>query len=266
MLDNGNGTAGTAGETKVALVTGAGRGIGRAIALALARNGFAVVVNDLPGSVDIGDTIAAAQVQGARVASVPGDISDLGRHGDLVEAAWAAFGRIDCLVNNAGVSVARRGDVLDVTPESYDRVMAINLRGAFFLTQTVARRMIAAPSDSFRSIITISSMNAETVGVDRAEYCISKTGLSMMTKVFAVRLAGEGIRTYEIRPGVIRTDMTAVARDKYDRLFAGGGAPISRWGEPGDVGQAVAMLASGALPYSTGEVIHVDGGLSLPRL
>jgi NAD(P)-dependent dehydrogenase (short-subunit alcohol dehydrogenase family) len=253
-------------DLKVALVTGAGRGIGRGIALSLARSGFAVLANDLSGSADLADTVAAIEAAGARARAVPGNIADVAGHGALVDEAWSAFGRIDCLVNNAGVSVARRGDVLDMTPESYDRVMGINLRGTFFLTQAVAKRMVAAPSGDFRSIITISSMNAETVGADRAEYCISKTGLSMMTKVFAVRLAAEGIRTYEIRPGVIRTDMTAVARAKYDKLFAEGGAPISRWGEPEDVGQAVAMLASGALAYSTGEVVHVDGGLSLPRL
>jgi NAD(P)-dependent dehydrogenase (short-subunit alcohol dehydrogenase family) len=144
--------------------------------------------------------------------------------------------------------------------------MTINLRGPFFLTQACARRMVAAPTAGFRSIITISSMNAEAASPDRAEYCISKTGLSMMTKLFALRLAGEGIHTYEIRPGVIRTAMTAVAKDKYDRIFADNGAPLSRWGEPEDVGRAVATLASGAFSYSTGEVIHVDGGLSLPTL
>lgn len=253
-------------DSRVALVTGAGRGIGRAIALALVQGGFAVVVNDLPDSADIAGTITAAQAQGARVETAPGDVSDLGRHDDLVEAAWAAFGRIDCLVNNAGVSVAKRGDVLDVEPDSFDRVMDINLRGPFFLTQAVAKRMIAAPDGGFRSIITISSLNAETAAPDRAEYCISKTGLRMMSRIFALRLASEGIHTYEVRPGVIRTDMTAVAREKYDRLFAQGGAPLARWGEPEDVGRAVAMLASGALSYSTGEVVHVDGGLSLPRL
>ena len=253
-------------DVRVALVTGAGRGIGRAIALGLAQEGFALVVNDLPNSADIADTAAAVLAAGAQVKLALGDISDLARHGDLVDTAWSAFGRVDCLVNNAGVSVAKRGDVLDVTPESFDRLMNINLRGTFFLTQAMAKRMIAAPSAGFRSIITVSSLNAEAASPDRAEYCIAKTGLGMMSKVFALRLAGEGIHTYEIRPGVIRTDMTAVAKQKYDRLFAEGGAPISRWGEPEEVGRAVAVLARGALPYSTGEVIHVDGGLSLPRL
>jgi NAD(P)-dependent dehydrogenase (short-subunit alcohol dehydrogenase family) len=253
-------------DTRVALVTGAGRGIGRGIAVSLAQSGFALVLNDLPGSADVAGTMAAVQAEGAQAALAPGDISDLAVHDALVATAWAAFGRIDCLVNNAGVSVARRGDILDVHPESFDRLIDINLRGPFFLTQAVAKRMLAAPSGGFRSIITISSLNAVTAALDRAEYCISKTGLSMMSKIFALRLAGEGIHTYEVRPGVIRTDMTAVAREKYDRLFAEGLAPIARWGEPDDVGRTVAMLAAGGLPYSTGEAIYVDGGLSIPRL
>jgi NAD(P)-dependent dehydrogenase (short-subunit alcohol dehydrogenase family) len=253
-------------QTKVAFVTGAGRGIGRAIAMALAEQDFRLVINDLEASGDVEETVAALQARGTPVKTAIGDIAAVENHARLVDAAWTAFGRIDCLVNNAGVSVVTRGDLLNVTPNSFDRLMNINLRGPFFLTQAVAARMIAAPHDGFRSIITISSLNAETAGIDRAEYCISKTGLSMMSKIFALRLAEHGINTYEVRPGVIRTGMTAVAKEKYDRLFAAGGVPISRWGEPEDVGQAVATLASGALRYSTGEVVHVDGGLSVPRL
>lgn len=253
-------------DTKVAFITGAGRGIGRAIALALAEKNFHIVVNDIQASTDLDETLALLTARGARAQPAVGDISEIDRHPNLLDTAWAAFGPIDCLVNNAGVSVATRGDTLDVTPESFDRLMNINLRGPFFLTQACARRMVANPTGHFRSIITISSMNAEAASPDRAEYCISKTGLSMMTKVFALRLAGEGIHTYEVRPGVIRTAMTAVAQDKYDRIFADNGAPLSRWGEPEDVGRAVATLASGAFPYSTGEVVRVDGGLSLPRL
>lgn len=253
-------------EPRVAFVTGAGRGIGRAIALALAELNFRVVVNDLRASADVDETAAALRTHGAEVKTAIGDISVLDGHSALVDAAWSAFGRIDCLVNNAGVSVATRGDLLDVKPDSFDRLININLRGPFFLTQAVANRMVAAPADGFRSIITISSLNAEAASADRAEYCIAKTGLSMMSKVFALRLASEGIHTYEVRPGVIRTSMTAVAKEKYDRLFAGDAVPISRWGEPEDVGRTVAALAGGAFRYSTGEVVHVDGGLSLPRL
>jgi NAD(P)-dependent dehydrogenase (short-subunit alcohol dehydrogenase family) len=253
-------------ERKVAFVTGAGRGIGRGIALALAEQNFDLVVNDLRAGAELDDTVAAVQAAGAAARTAVGDVADLAGHNDLIERAWSAFGRIDCLVNNAGVSVAIRGDLLNVKPESFDRLMNINLRGPFFLTQAVAARMIAAPGGGFRSIITISSLNAETLSDDRGEYCISKTGLSMMSKLFALRLAGEGIATYEVRPGVIRTSMTAVAQEKYDRLFAGSGVPISRWGEPEDVGRAVAALAGGAFRYSTGEVVHVDGGMSLPKL
>jgi NAD(P)-dependent dehydrogenase (short-subunit alcohol dehydrogenase family) len=251
---------------RTAFVTGAQRGIGRAAALALAGRGFRLVLNDLEPSADLDATLAAARSEGAEAVALAGDIADLAGQERLVEAAWSAFGRIDCLVNNAGVSVAKRGDMLEATPESFDRLMAINLRGPFFLTQAVARRMAAAPSPGFRSIITISSLNAEAASPDRAEYCISKIGLSMMSKLFALRLAAEGIHAYEIRPGVIRTSMTAVAQEKYDRMFAAGFAPLPRWGEPEDVGQAVAMLADGGLAYSTGEVVHVDGGLSVAKL
>jgi len=253
-------------DPKVAFITGAGRGIGRGIALALAEKNFHIVVNDVQESVDLDETLALLAARGTQAKAAVGDVAAIAHHQALIETAWTAFGRIDCLVNNAGVSVATRGDIFDVTSESFDRLMNINLRGPFFLTQACARRMVAAPAEGFRSIITISSMNAEAASADRAEYCISKTGLSMMNKVFALRLAGEGIHTYEIRPGVIRTAMTAVAKDKYDGIFADNGAPLSRWGEPEDVGRAVATLAIGAFPYSTGEVLHVDGGLSLPRL
>lgn len=253
-------------EPKVAFVTGAGRGIGRAIAFALAEQNFHVVVNDLKASADVEETVETLRARGAQVKTAIGDVAVLDGHHDLVETAWSAFGHIDCLVNNAGVSVASRGDLLDVKPDSFDRLIGINLRGPFFLTQAIAGRMVATAANSFRSIITISSFNAEAASPDRAEYCISKTGLGMMSKLFALRLAHEGIHAYEVRPGVIRTSMTAVAKEKYDRLFAADGVPVSRWGEPEDVGRAVAALAGGAFRYSTGEVIHVDGGLSLQRL
>jgi NAD(P)-dependent dehydrogenase (short-subunit alcohol dehydrogenase family) len=253
-------------ERPRALVTGAARGIGRAIALALSDVGFAVVVNDLPGSTDVAETVAAIGREGGQAKALAADISSVESHEQFVEEGWDAFGGIDCLVNNAGVSVKVRDDLLKVTPEGYDRLMAVNLRGPFFLTQEVARRMINAKSSSFRSIITISSTNAEFVSVDRAEYCISKSGLAMVAQLFAVRLAEHGIGSYEIRPGIIRTHMTAVAKEKYDRLVAEGLIPVRRWGEPEDIGKAVAMLATGQLHYSTGQVVHVDGGLGLRRL
>ncbi|WP_407123245.1 3-ketoacyl-ACP reductase [Bradyrhizobium sp. STM 3561] len=249
-----------------ALVTGAGRGIGRAIALALSGAGFAVIANDLPNSTDLSETVAAIRDQGGEAEPLPFDISDVRHHADAADRAWNAFGGLECLVNNAGVSVAVRDDLLKMTPESYDRVMAINLRGPFFLTQEIVRRMVGVKSPAFRSIITVSSINAEFASTDRGEYCISKTGLSMMARLFAVRLAEHGIGSYEIRPGIIRTQMTAVAREKYDRLIGEGLTPIKRWGEPEDIGRAAAMLASGQLGYSTGEVVRVDGGLALRSL
>lgn len=249
----------------VALVTGAARGIGRACAEALAAKGFAVVVNDREASPSLSDVVDTIVAAGGRAAPLPRDISHVGGHDELAEAAWAVFGRIDCLVNNAGISVERRDDLLKVTPESFDRLIGVNLRGTFFLSQGVAKRMVAKPSDGFRSIITISSANVEAASVERAEYCLSKSALGMVTKLFAVRLAAEGIHVYEVRPGVIRTDMTAVARDRYDRLMEQGFTPINRWGEPGEVGGTVAVLASGAFPFTTGEAIHVDGGLMIPR-
>lgn len=248
----------------IALVTGANRGIGAGIVRALARSGFDVVLADLAATQDTARTRAEAEACGARTAFVAADIADLAQHARVVEAAWSLGGRLGTLVNNAGVSVARRGDLLDVTPESFDRVLGVNLRGTFFLTQAVARRMLAdPPGDAHRAIVTISSSNAVIAAPERAEYCLAKTGLSMMTKVFALRLAAAGICCYEIRPGVIRTDMTRVAQAKYDKLIGEGMTPIARWGEPDDVGAAAAALARGALPFVTGDAVNVDGGLHI---
>lgn len=241
-------------EKPVALVTGAGRGLGRGTALALQARGFEVVVNDLeppsdplPGAVFVG-----------------GDIADTGGHARLVDAAWAAFGRLDCLVNNAGVTSTVRGDLLELSEESFDRVLGINLRSTFFLTQCVAKRMLATPAAGhFRSIVTISSVNAIMAAGTRADYSLSKSALTMLVKLYAVRLAGAGIRCYEVRPGIMRTDMTKPVRAQYDQKIADGAVPIRRWGEADDVGRCVAMLAAGELGFSTGEAIHVDGGLHI---
>jgi 3-oxoacyl-[acyl-carrier protein] reductase len=248
----------------VALVTGANRGIGRGIALALAARDFDVVVNDLARTDDTAVTLAEIERQGSRAAFAGADIADTSAHAPLVESAFAAFGRLDCLVNNAGVQVKVRGDMLDVTEESFDRLIQINLRGTFFLTQAVARRMMAEHAGAHpRSIVTVSSANAFVVSINRAEYCMSKSGLSMMNKLFAVRLADAGISCFEVCPGIIRTDMTRDAAERYNKLIAEGIAPVRRWGEPEDIGRAVAMLASGDLPFSTGEALHVDGGLHM---
>lgn len=252
-------------STPTALVTGSARGIGRGCIKALAKHGFNLVINDLTMSDTLAEAVIEVEAIGVKAIALTGDISDVTDHERMVDEAWNAFGGIECLVNNAGVSVAQRDDLLRITPESFDRLIEINLRGTFFLTQELARRMAATPSDSFRSIITISSANSQAASPDRGEYCISKSGLTMMSKLFAIRLAEEGINVYEVRPGVISTDMTAVAQQRYDELFSKGLAPINRWGTPQDVGTSVATLATGALPYTTGEAIHVDGGLLIPR-
>ena len=241
----------------VAFVTGGNRGIGRAILLALAQRGFDVALADTAETADTEITRHAAEAFGARTVFVRADIADLTQHARVIDAVYELSGRLDTLVNNAGVSVARRGDVLDVTPESFDRVLDINLRG----------RMLADSAGPHpRSITTISSANAVLVSADRAEYCFSKTALSMMVKIFALRLGEAGIASYEIRPGIVRTEMTAVAEEKYDRLIRDGLTPIKRWGESDDVGRTVAALACGDLPFMTGDAIHVDGGLHIQKL
>jgi 3-oxoacyl-[acyl-carrier protein] reductase len=247
-------------------ITGGRRGIGRGIAYAFAETGADVIINDIVEDAAVGETLAGIAARGGRGAFVRGDVAAIGGHEALLDAAAAALGgahaRIDVLVNNAGVTVDARGDLLALTPESFDRQVAVNLRAPFFLTQALARRWLAAPAPG-RAIVTISSINAEVASPDRGEYCIAKTGLSMMTKLFALRLAEAGIGVFEIRPGIVATDMTAPAKERYDALIAGGIAPIRRWGEPADIGRAAVALASGAFAFSVGEPIRVDGGLGL---
>lgn len=247
-------------------VTGARRGIGCGIAFGFAEAGYDVVINDLVQDDAAQAALAGLRERGANAQFVLGDISDLEAIPAMAERAFSAFGGLDCLINNAGISVKRRGDLLEVTPESYDTVMNVNLRGPFFLTQEIARRMIGAKSVHPRSIISLSSANATLVAPDRAEYCLSKTGVSMMTKLYAVRLAEADIGVFEIRPGIIRTDMTAVVKEKYDRLIAEGITPVKRWGEPRDIARAAVSLASGNFHFSTGDAVHVDGGLHIHRL
>ncbi len=250
----------------MALVTGARRGIGRGIAWKLADDGFNVVINDV---VDDDATAAAARGvadRGRQVAVLIHDVADVAGHADFTARAFAAFGHVDCLVNNAGVQVAVRGDILDVSPASFDRLVGVNLRGTFFLTQEVARQMLAQTrkaGDPPRSIVTISSTNARTVGPNRAEYCIAKAGLAMMNQLYAHRLAGADIMCYEVRPGIIHTDMTAGAFETYDPLIRNGLTPVRRWGEPDDVAATVSALAQRRLPFNTGDAFNVDGGLHL---
>jgi len=253
-------------EKRRVLITGGRRGIGRAIAYAFAEKGHDVIVNDVAEDEAARETLDGIKARGARAHFLKADIGEVSGHQAFVDEAFAAFDGIDVLVNNAGISVARRGDMLEATPESFDRLIAINLRGPFFLTKAVARRWLREAPAPARSIVNIASANAHMASIDRAEYCLSKTGVAMMTKLFALRLAEAGIAVFEIRPGVIRTDMTAVVSASYEKRIAEGLTPVRRWGEPEDVGRAVVALTSGDFQFSTGEIVHVDGGLHIARL
>jgi NAD(P)-dependent dehydrogenase (short-subunit alcohol dehydrogenase family) len=250
-----------------AIITGAMRGIGRACAVALAKAGFNVLLNDLPVQNDSSQALVE-EINESGVDSFffGGDVGDIGRHKPLLEAAHSRWGRIDCLVNNAGVGVLARGDLLDVTPESFDRCMRVNTRGMFFLSQAVARHMLQHPEivGQHRSIINITSSNAVAASITRGEYCISKCASSMTTRLFAVRLAADGIGVYEVRPGIIDTEMTRPVKDKYDELIADS-VPAKRWGFPDDVAATVCSMAQGHLRYTVGQVVTVDGGLTIPR-
>lgn len=250
----------------LALVTGARRGIGRAIAWKLADAGFDVVINDVVDDDATAETARGVVARGRHASVLIHDVADVAAHADFVTRAFAVFGSVDCLINNAGIQVAVRGDILDVSPESFDRLLAVNLRGTFFLTQAVARRMLEETrnaGDPPRSIVTISSTNARTVGPNRAEYCMAKAGLAMMNQLYAHRLAGADIMCYEVRPGIIRTDMTAGAVETYDPLIRNGLTPVRRWGETEDVATTVAALAQRLMPFNTGDAFNVDGGLHL---
>ena len=249
---------------KTVIVTGASRGIGRAISLKLAADGFAVVAAARGDAEKAAEYVGELQKLSPESVYVSADISSEEDRRRLVDTAFDRFGGLDILVNNAGVAPTERRDILEMTEESMQRLLDINLKGTFFLTQYAANRMLAAKCGEM--IINVTSMSAYTASINRGEYCISKAGLSMATELFAARLAECGINVYEIRPGIIRTDMTAAVTEKYEALIAGGLLPISRMGTPEDIARAVAAVASGALPYSTGEVINVDGGFHIQRL
>jgi 3-oxoacyl-[acyl-carrier protein] reductase len=255
---------------KVAIVTGSSRGIGRGIALELAHFGWDIVVNYNNNVAAAEDVIAAVQALGSDALLVQANIASLEDLDRMVDATLERYNRIDLLVNNAGVGPRQRVDLLSSSVESYDEVMGINLRGPFFLTQRIANEMIARIQTGKMStarIVNIGSISAYTSSPLRAEYCISKAGMGMLTKVFGDRLAEYGINVYEIRPGIIATDLTSVVKEKYDRMiFEEGLTPIRRWGQPEDVAKAVTAIAEGWLPYSTGEIINVDGGFHLHRL
>jgi 3-oxoacyl-[acyl-carrier protein] reductase len=245
-------------------ITGGRRGIGRGIAYAFAESGADVVINDIVDDSAVRETLDGIAARGGRGAFVHGDAAAVETQARLVEAAAQPFGGIDVLVNNAGITVAARGDLLEVSPASFDRLMAVNLRGPFFLTQALAKRWLAEPARP-RTVITISSINAELASLNRGEYCIAKSGLTMTTKLFALRLAEAGIGVFEIRPGIIETDMTLPVHAQYEALIGKGLTPIQRWGTPADVGRAAVALASGAFAFSVGEAVRVDGGLAVQR-
>jgi NAD(P)-dependent dehydrogenase (short-subunit alcohol dehydrogenase family) len=256
-------------SNKVALVTGGSRGIGRGIVLALAQAGWEVVASYRADRRAMKETIEQIERMHGLALAVQADLRRESDRHHLVEEALSACGRIDLLVNNAGVAPRVRGDLLELAQESYDEVLETNLKGPFFLTQQVARIMIEQvhnDSEITPKIINIGSVSAYASSTLRAEYCISKAGMAMMTSLFADRLAEEGILVYEVRPGIIETDMTAGVHDTYDQMIGEGLLPIRRWGTPEDVARAVLALAEGVLPYSTGEVINVDGGFHLRRL
>lgn len=255
---------------EVAIVTGSSRGIGRAIALALAARGWDIVINYRGDRQAAQDTRNAVETLQAKSIVVQGDVASSVDRQRLVQTTIEEFGRIDLLVNNAGMGPRQRVDMLQVGEASYDEVMATNLRGPFFLTQRVAQEMVRLISEGKISnplIVNIGSISAYTSSPARAEYCISKAGMGMMTLLWADRLAEYGISVYEIRPGIIQTDLTSVVKDKYDRLILEEGiTPIRRWGQPEDIGKAVAAIADRSLPFSTGEIINVDGGFHISRL
>jgi 3-oxoacyl-[acyl-carrier protein] reductase len=255
-------------DRPVALVTGSTSGIGRATAVGLASIGYDLIVNGTRSEGEARPAIEDVESTGARVEYVRADISVPGDRVRLIERA-RGLGRLDLLVNNAGIPPAERADLLDVTEDCFDRVMDVNLKGTFFLTQEMARFMIELTGtlpEYHPKIINIGSISSYTSSPVRGQYCISKAGVSMLTGLFADRLSEWGINVYEIRPGIIRTPMTEPVRSKYDRLIAEGVTPIGRWGTPEDVAKAVVAIAKGYLPFSTGEVINVDGGFHLRRL
>lgn len=252
----------------VAVVTGAGRGIGRAIALDLAAAGFDLALPLLKTADADAERIEAdVRAKGAAAHLLTFDLADVAGHRSTARAIVSRFGRLDCLVNNAGIGAPVRGDLLDLSPENFDHVMGVNLRGTLFFTQACVREMVALGASAHpRAVVTITSVSAELASPERADYCISKAGLSMAVKALALRLAPEGIAVFEVRPGIIRTPMTAPVSDRYDARIASGLVPAGRWGEPEDVAATVTALVSGKLSFSTGSVVNVDGGLSLPRL
>jgi 3-oxoacyl-[acyl-carrier protein] reductase len=257
-------------EQKVALVTGGSRGIGKGIAMALAGIGYDIAINHFdPDDVAAEQTVKDIQDKGRKCKAWKGDVSSACDRSVLVDNIRREFGQLNLLVNNAGVAPLKRVDILEAQEESFDRLIRINLKGPYFLTQSIAKWMVEQRRENperLLAVVNISSMSAYTSSTSRGEYCISKAGISMATKLWADRLAEFGVNVYEIQPGIIATDMTAAVKDKYDKLIAEGLTPIKRWGTPEDIGKAVVAVAEGLFPFSTGQVFNLDGGFHIQRL
>jgi NAD(P)-dependent dehydrogenase (short-subunit alcohol dehydrogenase family) len=253
----------------VALITGGSRGIGYGCAQQLANSGFNLAINGVREEDSVADALEKLRKLGAEVIYCRGNVASKQDRQAILASVKARYGRLHVLVNNAGVAPVERLDILEATEESFDRVLGINLKGPYFLTQAAANWMIGQKKENAEyqgCIINVSSISGTLASVNRGEYCISKAGVSMATKLFAARLGEFDIPVYEVRPGIIRTDMTAGVVDMYDKRIADGLCVTSRWGYPEDIGKAVAALASGQFPYATGQVMVVDGGLTIPRL
>lgn len=254
---------------RVALITGGTRGLGRAIAEQLAADGFDLALNGRRAAEEVAEVIEVLQDQKAKVIYCQADVSDADSRQKMVDQIRDSFGRLDVLVNNVGVAPNERADILEATETSFDRLIGINLKGPYFLTQRVANWMVEqrqTDANFAGTIVNISSISAELASVNRGDYCISKAGISMATKLWAMRLAEYGIQVYEVRPGIFRTDMTDGVQEKYDKLLTEGLTLDPRWGDPAELGRAVGLLVSGELSYATGNVLNVDGGMMLPRL
>jgi NAD(P)-dependent dehydrogenase (short-subunit alcohol dehydrogenase family) len=262
----------TADRRPAALVTGGSRGIGRGIVLALARQGFNVIVNYARNAEAAEEVKEAAEDLGVMAVCVQGDIGNSDDRRRLADEAWNAFGGIDLLANNAGIAPSQRADILEASEASFDQLISTNLKGPYFLTQQIAKKMVEAdtapvkPGQAKARIVNVTSISATVPSINRGDYCISKAGLAMVTRLFAARLAEQGIYVYEIRPGIIETDMTGPVKAKYDKLIGEGLTPIRRWGRPEDVANAVVAIARGLFDFSTGEVINVDGGFHVRSL
>jgi NAD(P)-dependent dehydrogenase (short-subunit alcohol dehydrogenase family) len=258
----------------VILVTGASRGLGRGVALSLAKEGYDVAIH-YASNREAAEEAAqicrdAAPDKGQKFFPVSAQLASASERAAMIDTVLGEFGRIDGLVNNAGIAPKLRADIIEATEESFDEVIAVNLRGPYFLSQLVAKWWLAHPGESRLpggyKLVFVTSISVHTASVNRGEYCIAKAGLSMASQLWSVRLAGDGVQVYEVRPGVMKTDMTAKVTDKYDKLIAEGLVPQLRWGTPEDLGLSVAALCRGDFPFSTGAVIDIDGGFQLRRL